>query len=76
MDQHVPRAIAVGLRQRGVAVLTALEDGASETADPELLDRATALGRVLSTQDDDLLVEAAKRQTAGSAFAGIIYAHQ
>ena len=30
MDQHVPRAITVGLRPRGVAVLTAYEDGASE----------------------------------------------
>jgi len=29
MDQHVPRAIAAGLRLRGVDVLTAYEDGAS-----------------------------------------------
>jgi hypothetical protein len=43
--------------------------------DPELLDRATALGRVLFTQDDDLLREAKRRQT-GESFAGIIYAHQ
>lgn len=76
MDQHVPRAVTSGLRRREVEVLTAFEDGAGETADPELLDRATALGHVLFTQDDDLLVEAAKRQTVGRAFAGIIYAHQ
>ncbi len=31
-------------------VLTAHEDQASELPDPELLDRATALGRVLFTQ--------------------------
>lgn len=27
MDEHVPRAISVGLRLRGVDVLTAQEDG-------------------------------------------------
>jgi hypothetical protein len=41
-----------------------------------LLDRATALGRALFTQDDDLLREAAARQRHGVAFAGVIYAHQ
>ena len=34
MDQHVPRAITVGLRLRGVDVLTAYEDGSSEEDDP------------------------------------------
>jgi hypothetical protein len=28
MDQHVPRAITVGLQLRGVEVITAFEDGA------------------------------------------------
>lgn len=76
MDQHVPRAVTVGLRQRQVDVLTAFEDGTSTLDDPALLDRATALKRALFTQDDDLLVEAAKRQAEGIAFAGVIYAHQ
>ena len=76
MNQHVPRAITVGLRLRGVDVLTAFEDGASERTDPELLDRASELERVLFTLDDDLLAEAARRQKEGSAFPGVIYAHQ
>jgi predicted nuclease of predicted toxin-antitoxin system len=76
MDQHVPRAITVGLRLRGVDVLTAHEDGASELDDLALLDRASELGRVLFTQDDDLLIEAARRQREGIPFCGIIYAHQ
>jgi hypothetical protein len=76
MDQHVPRAITTGLRLRGVDVMTAFEDGAGDIADPELLDRASALGRVLFSQDDDLLAEAAHRQTAGIPFSGVIYAHQ
>lgn len=75
MDQHVPKAITTGLRVRGVDVVTAYEDGAAAFSDPELLDRATALGRVLFTQDDDLLVEAVRRQRQNVPFAGVIYAH-
>ncbi|MCX7839123.1 MAG: DUF5615 family PIN-like protein [Anaerolineae bacterium] len=75
MNQHVPRAITLGLRLRGVDVLTAYEDGASQMSDPDLLDRASALGRVLFTQDDDLLAEAARRQREGVPFNGVIYAH-
>ncbi len=59
---HVPRAITSGLRLRNVDVLTAQEDGASEFEDHALLDRATSLGRVLFSQDDDLLAEATHRQ--------------
>ena len=76
MNQHVPRAIMIGLRLRGVDVITAYEDGASEMDDSELLDRAGELERVLFTQDDDLLVEATKRQREGTPFRGVIYAHQ
>lgn len=76
MDHHVPRAITLGLRLRRVDVLTAYEDGTSELDDAALLDRASALGRVLFTRDDDLLAEAAKRQRAGIPFHGIIYAHR
>ncbi len=76
VDVHVRRAITEGLRLRGVDVLTAQEDGAREFDDPDLLERATALGRVLFTQDDDLLREAKRRQQTGETFAGVIYAHQ
>ena len=76
MDHHVPRAITLGLRLRGVDVLTAYEDGASEQGDAALLDRASELGRVLFTRDDDLLAEAANRQGEGIPFQGVVYAHQ
>lgn len=75
-DVHVRRAVADGLRLRGVDVLRAQDDGAAELEDPELLDRAGELGRLLFTQDKDLLREATKRQRAGEKFSGIIYAHQ
>lgn len=76
MDHHVPRPITVGLRIRGVDVLTAHEDNSHELADPDLFDRAGELGRVLFTRDDDLLVEANRRQQEVIFFHGVIYAHQ
>ena len=76
MDHHVPHAITLGLRLRGVDVLTAYEDGTSEQSDAALLDRAGERGRVLFTRDDDLLAEAARRQEEGVPFHGIVYAHQ
>ena len=76
MDHHVPRAITNGLRLRGIDVITAAENGGSELQDPALLERATELGRILFTQDDDLLVEATRRQRLDQRFAGVIYAHQ
>jgi hypothetical protein len=76
MDHHVPKAITNGLRSRGVDVITAHEDGADQLDDSKLLDRAGELKRVLFTQDDDLLGEAAKRMKEGISFSGVIYAHQ
>lgn len=76
MDVHVRWAVTDGLRRRGVDVLTAQEDGSEQLDDSSLLDRASSLGRVLFSQDDDLLAEATRRQHAGESFAGLIYAHQ
>jgi hypothetical protein len=76
MDVHVRRAITDGLRLRGVDVLTAQADGARRFPDPELLDRARVLGRVLFSQDEDLLAEATSCQRTGQGFAGVVYAHQ
>ena len=76
MDVHVPAAVTRGLLLRGVDVITAQLDGTSDLDDPSLLDRATNLGRILLSQDEDLLAEATMRQRAGRHFAGVIYAHQ
>jgi hypothetical protein len=76
MDEHVKAAVTEGLRQRGFDVLTAQEDGSDGQDDEDQLDRATSLGRVFVSQDEDLLSEGARRQTAGIDFAGIIYGHQ
>lgn len=76
MDVHVPAAMTRGLLLRGVDVLTAQLDGHARSDDSDLLDRAAELGRVLFSQDEDLLVEATMRQRSGQHFAGVIYAHQ
>ena len=74
MDVHIPYAITRQLRGRGVDALTSQEDGTQRMDDSSLLNRASDLGRVLVTQDDDLLREAASRQDQGLPFVGVIYA--
>ena len=76
MDHNVRRPITAGLRLRGVDVVTALEDGSEELDDPEILDRAKTLGRVLYSEDTDFLGEGSRRQRQGIDFPGIIYGHQ
>jgi len=39
-DQHVPKAIAIGVRECGIDVLTADEDGKADWDDALLLQRA------------------------------------
>ena len=76
LDHHVPVAIAVGLRQRQIDVLTAQEDGRADWEDDRLLERAFDLGRVVFTQDRDVLVLAADWQRQHRDFAGMVYGHQ
>jgi hypothetical protein len=76
MDVHVRSQVTDGLRLREVGVLTSQEHGTTRFEDADLLDRATTLGRVRFSQDEDLLAEAPSRQQAGATFAGVIYAHQ
>jgi uncharacterized protein with PIN domain len=72
LDEHVSRAVAKGLRQRGVDVLTVPEAGMMGASDEEHLARALNDGRVVFTQDDDFLRLAA----GGLRHAGIVYTHQ
>ncbi len=70
------RAVTLALRLREVDVLTAQEDGAAELDDAQLMDRATELGPILVSQDEDLLREGAERLREHQGFSGLIYAHQ
>lgn len=75
MDENVPRQITVGLRLREIDVLSVQEDNRAGLPDPQVLDRATELQRLLFSRDDDLLVIAQRRQKDGRAFSGVVYSH-
>jgi hypothetical protein len=76
MDVHVNAAITAGLRRREIEVITAQDDGSSRFEDSKLIDRATALGYVLFSQDEDFLAIVRQRQSSSVFFAGLIYGHQ
>jgi hypothetical protein len=57
-------------------VVTSQDDGTADRDDESLLSRATELGRVLVSQDEDLLRIAHEKQDTGVAFSGVIFAHQ
>ena len=76
LDHNVRRAVAEGLRQRGVDLVTAHEDGSAELDDELLLARVAELGRVLFTHDDDFLAIADRWLAGNRPFSGIIYVHQ
>src|ERR1700759_1530517 len=76
MDVHVPYAISIGLRLRGIDALTAQQDRTTQLDDSDLLEHSSALGRALFTQDQDFLRIASEWQSLGRSFAGIIYGHQ
>jgi len=76
MDVHVPAGVTEGLRRKRIDVLTAQADAAGRMPDEALLARATALGRVLLTQDADFLEIAARWQGQNLAFRGVLFAPQ
>jgi predicted nuclease of predicted toxin-antitoxin system len=76
MDVHIPAAITEGLRRRLIDVVTSQEDGTREKSDQNLLQRATELGRVFFSQDQDLLQIAHQWQEETRSFAGLIFSPQ
>jgi predicted nuclease of predicted toxin-antitoxin system len=71
-DVHVPKALLKSARARGLDVITSQEDGTRTADDEHLLRRATALGRVLVTQDKDFEGIVARALKAGEEFTGVI----
>ncbi len=72
LDEHIPVAIADGLRRRGIEVARAQEVGLRQADDANHLDFARREGMVLVTQDGDFL----KFHAQGIDHAGIIYFKQ
>ena len=76
MDHHVHSAITLGLRRKGIDCLTAEEDGTARLPEDLLLQRAAELGRVMISQDEDLLAIAADWIRSAKPFAGLVFGHQ
>jgi predicted nuclease of predicted toxin-antitoxin system len=72
LDEHVPHAIARGLRLRNVELRTATEANLLSAPDEEIATYALAEGLVVFTQDDDFL----KLSAADVPHAGIVYSKQ
>jgi hypothetical protein len=72
-DIHVSQVVVDQLRERGVDVLTAFNDGGLQRADGEILERARALGRVIFTHDVELKQAAETWQAEGRLFAGVLF---
>ena len=71
-DHNMHRAIAIGLRARGVDLILAAEDGSARLDDELLLERSTELGRVLVTEDRDFLSITTRWLRTGRHFPGVI----
>ena len=69
LDENCPRALADGLRRRGIDVTTTPEAGLLEATDEEQTAYAHREGRVIFTQDEDFLAI----QASGTPHAGIAY---
>ena len=69
LDENCPRALADGLRRRGIDVTTTPEAGLLEATDEEQTAYALREGRVIFTQDEDFLAI----QASGTPHAGIAY---
>jgi hypothetical protein len=68
-DEHIPNAVAHGLRARGIDVSTVAEAGQLGASDVALLGFARTGGRILITADADLL----RLHAAAVPHAGILF---
>lgn len=55
LDEHIPKAVAKGLRLRGVGALTCAEAGRLTSSDAEHLEFSRLEGFILVTADNDFL---------------------
>lgn len=72
LDENVPIVIADQMRRKGIEVFTVRDLGLRGDTDINHLRRATEMGCVLCTHDDDYLKLAAE----GEEHAGIVFGRQ
>lgn len=87
-DENVSRAVVMGLRRRGVDVLTVAEAGNLGASDEAILGIARETERVIFTQDDDFLrlaaivpdhrgiVYTSQENTVGEIIRGLMLIYQ
>lgn len=68
-DEHIARAVVLGLRQRGIDVLTVPEASKLGATDEEQLAYARKESRVFFTRDADFL----RLHASGVPHSGIVY---
>jgi hypothetical protein len=73
VDECVNGRIVVGLRRRGIDVVTAGDDGQLSASDSDQITRATALGRILVTSDADFFAIADDLLARQQPFLGMFF---
>jgi predicted nuclease of predicted toxin-antitoxin system len=69
LDEHIPKAVADGLRRRGIEVTRAQEVGLRRGSDQEHLEFARRENHVVVTKDSDFL----RFNREGVSHNGIVY---
>ena len=72
LDEHIPAAIADGLRRRGIDVTTTVEADLAGASDLAHVQFAHRTSRVILSGDPDFLALAG----SGVEHAGLVYCHQ
>ncbi|MEO8214690.1 MAG: DUF5615 family PIN-like protein [Myxococcales bacterium] len=72
-DECIDGRITAGLRRRGVDVVTAADEQLLGASDDQQMERATALGRVILTADEDFFVIVRDRLARNVAFPGLMF---
>jgi predicted nuclease of predicted toxin-antitoxin system len=72
LDEHVPHAVARGLRGLGIDVTTTTDAGLLGAGDPAQIAYGVAHARVIFSEDDDFLALA----RAGHQHGGVAYCQQ
>ncbi len=69
LDENMPRAVADGLRKRGIDVTTATDAGLVGASDEQHLAFARSAGRVVVTRDVDFL----RLNAQGIEHSGVVF---
>lgn len=74
-DHNMQTSVVTALRERGIDVLTTLEDRYDRHPDEEVLQRAFEISRVVVTHDQDFLELASEYLMQSQDFPGVVFCH-